>query len=709
MENFKNEDNFLKFNFDVSAFRLLGRELITDRITALFELVKNSYDANADNVTIEFISINPVNKYSKIIISDDGIGMDFNDVKNRWMVIGTSSKRRQRTSPIPYKRIVSGKKGIGRFAVDKLGAKLILKTKKKGTDKLFCLETDWINYSSLENNQMALKFEDSKDFFTDIKNKYWLEDAEIDCQGTILEISGVEEEWLERDIDRAYKELSKLISPNNDGKLYPFHINLKSEYRKYNDISIKPQLNNYATLKFELNANLDQLTQQILQFKNGELIIVDVPIRDCGPLKCTIYFFDKSAKDKYKKNYNVEIDGIKIYRDGLITTPFAEYVETQNEQKDILGLDKRRYSGFFDKLGTRDLLGYIEISDERNPLIIESTNRQGFVDNKAFYQLKKFVIEQIQQIESYLKSQKTVSRENTKSGLSGANDNIKDLKSDIAKIKNNSTPEVKKVLSDIEKNLSKLQGTVNKSINDYNKSEEEKKQIENLLFSLVSLQTFAAMFSHMTKHTIGHIITNAEYFNDNFPNPRLDERFLKISKKIYSEMIKLRTGVDFMLKYAKSDSNFEEISIKQLIDNLLNNIYQDIFSKEEIHVDLIFDNDLNLNYNRKAIEDIIDNLISNSIKALRNRPNKKIRCTGIVNEFDFTLFFSDNGAGISEQDKYRIFDIFFTTTSEIGGAGMGLYMARTRIEAMGGEIEVIENEFKPTGATFKITLPFIKH
>lgn len=703
-----NEETYLKFNFDVSAFRLLGRELITDRITALFELVKNSYDSNANDVTLEFININPINEDSKIIIRDDGFGMDLSDVKNRWMVIGTSSKRRERKTPEPYSRIVSGKKGIGRFAVDKLGAKLVLKTKKKGTNKLFCLETDWINYSKIENSQMSLNFEDSKDFFTDIKNRYWLEDAEIEKQGTILEISSIDEEWTESDIKRAFKELSKLISPNNDSKKFPFHIKLKTDYEKYKDISITPQLIDFATLKFELSYDLLNGTQEILQFKSNELKKIEVPIRDCGPLKITLFYFNQAAKDKYKKHFNVEIDGVKIYRDGLITTPFAEYVVEQNEQKDIFGLDKRRRSGFFDKIGTRDLLGQVEITDEKNPLIVESTNRQGFVDNNAFYQLRKITIEQVQQIENYLKYQKTSSRETTKSGLSGANDNIKDLKSDISRIKDTSSPEVKEVLTNIEKNLSKLQGTVNKSINDYNKSEDEKKQIENLLFSLVSLQTFAAMFSHMTKHTIGHLITSAEYFSNNFPNPKLEDRFLKISKKIYSEMIKLRRGVDFMLKYAKSDSEFEEISINELINNLFNNIYADIFSKENIKSEIILDKNLILNYNRKAIEDILDNLISNSIKALKNNSNKKIKCIGTVNNNDFTLIFSDNGSGISEQDKYRIFDIFFTTTAEDGGAGMGLYMARTRIEAMGGEIEVIENEFKPTGASFRIRLPFKK-
>jgi len=238
----KSENNYLSFNFDVSAYRLLGRELITDRITALFELVKNAYDANADNVTVEFLNINPKTEKSKIIISDDGLGMELADIKNRWMVIGTSSKRRERESLPPYKRKVSGKKGVGRFAVDQLGAKLVLKTKKKGTDQLLCLETDWSQYSKLENKQLTLDFDSKKDFFTDIKNEYWFENAPKDKQGTTLEISLVNDIWTEPDISRAYKELSKLVSPNNKKTKHPFNITIKAPYEGYQKKEIKTQL-----------------------------------------------------------------------------------------------------------------------------------------------------------------------------------------------------------------------------------------------------------------------------------------------------------------------------------------------------------------------------------------------------------------------------------------------------------------------------------
>jgi len=81
----------------------------------------------------------------------------------------------------------------------------------------------------------------------------------------------------------------------------------------------------------------------------------------------------------------------------------------------------------------------------------------------------------------------------------------------------------------------------------------------------------------------------------------------------------------------------------------------------------------------------------------------------IVEKDRFILYFSDNGCGIAEKDRDKIFDVFFTTTAEQGGAGLGLFIVKSRIEALNGKIELIENELKPTGTTFKIEFPFKNH
>ena len=65
----------------------LGRELVTDFVTALVELVKNSYDADAGSVQIKIEAANTPE--SRIIIADTGCGMTPSEFENRWMVIGT--------------------------------------------------------------------------------------------------------------------------------------------------------------------------------------------------------------------------------------------------------------------------------------------------------------------------------------------------------------------------------------------------------------------------------------------------------------------------------------------------------------------------------------------------------------------------------------------------------------------------------------------
>jgi sensor histidine kinase regulating citrate/malate metabolism len=91
--NNMDDNHKLKWRFDVSTFRLIGRDLITDRVTALFELVKNCYDANAQNVNVIFENVGAGKKQAVIRVEDDGYGMSFEDIRDKWMVIGTSSKR----------------------------------------------------------------------------------------------------------------------------------------------------------------------------------------------------------------------------------------------------------------------------------------------------------------------------------------------------------------------------------------------------------------------------------------------------------------------------------------------------------------------------------------------------------------------------------------------------------------------------------------
>lgn len=705
----------LRFKFDVSTFRLLGRELITDRITALFELVKNCYDANAEKVDVTFENLNPLSNQSRIIIEDNGLGMTFADIRDKWMVIGTSSKRRKRVSPAPYNRVVAGKKGVGRFAVDKLGGKLVMKTKKKGSPVWQCLETDWTKYSDEEDRQLKLNFEDSPEeqkLFTDIDNKYWTEPAVADIQGTRLEISSLNDVWLEKDVLRAYRELSKIVRPTLNVK-YPFIIWFHvPEYKTYDDKPVESLVLAKATLsyalKYRYDAEKQKYYQEYLEENKGTLIIKEKEAEVFGPIGFTIYYYDQEGKKNFTKEDR--IDGIKVYRDGIIATPFAEYKSSRDEQKDLFGIDKRRWSGFFEKLSTRDIIGWVDIKDELNPEIKDSTNRQDFVDNKEWSSLKDFVINQIHQIELFLKHKKETTKKENIKRLKKADSDIEDIKQKISRIKNNSffaSPEMESELNEITSRLGEIKQNVSASSKDYERMEEDRRQQENIMFSLVSLQAYAGQISHILRISIGIIKRSAEFVAKWVPLGQKQDKSVKHARRIFDEMNNLSKAMNFMLSYAEDDSTFEFFSVKEAMEELFEDRYNYLFEEENIDAECIVEEDFDLSYNKKAFQDMFGNLIDNSVKALRNCQDKRIRCTAFKESNNLVILFSDNGPGIPEENRDRIFDVFYTTTADLGGAGLGLYIVRTRLDSIKGTISIEPNEFKPTGATFKIIIPLI--
>ena len=711
----ENNPSTLRFKFDVSTFRLLGRELITDRITALFELVKNCYDANAEKVDVTFENLNPLSNQSRIIIEDNGLGMAFADIRDKWMVIGTSSKRRKRVSPAPYNRVVAGKKGVGRFAVDKLGGKLVMKTKKKGSPVWHCLETDWTKYSEEEDRQLKLNFENSPEeqkLFTDIDNKYWTEPAVADIQGTRLEISSLNDVWLERDIIRAYRELSKIVRPTMYVK-YPFNIWFHvPEYKTYDNKPVESLVLAKATLSYSLKYRYDEVKQkyyqEYLEESRGNLAVKEKVAEVFGPIVFTIYYYDQEGKKNFTKEDR--IDGIKVYRDGIIATPFAEYKSSRDEQKDLFGIDKRRWSGFFEKLSTRDIIGWVDIKDELNPEIKDSTNRQDFVDNKEWSSLKDFVISQIHQIELYLKHKKETTKKENAERLKKADSDIEDIKQKISRIKRTSffaSPEMESELNEITSRLGEIKQNVSASSKDYEQMEEDRRQQENIMFSLVSLQAYAGQISHILRISIGIIKRSAEFVAKWIPLGQKYDKSVKHARRVFDEMNNLSKAMNFMLSYAEDDSTFEFFSIKEAIEELFEDRYRFLFEEESIKAEYVVEDDFELSYNKKAFQDMFGNLIDNSVKALRNTEVKRIKCSVYRDKDDLVMLFSDNGPGIPEESRDRIFDVFYTTTADLGGAGLGLYIIRTRLDSIKGTITLEPNEFKPTGATFKIVIPLI--
>lgn len=138
----KKDKNFQRFFIDAKTLIHLGRDSIKDHTTALIELVKNCYDADAKNVDVEIIS---KGKKPIIRVADNGFGMTRDQLLNNWLRIGFSNKRQSKMSELGRRR--TGEKGIGRISTDRLGAQIELISKTE-SDGLVGLKVNWDEFDS---------------------------------------------------------------------------------------------------------------------------------------------------------------------------------------------------------------------------------------------------------------------------------------------------------------------------------------------------------------------------------------------------------------------------------------------------------------------------------------------------------------------------------------------------------------------------------
>ena len=182
----------IKHTVDAKHLKNIGEQSVSSPVQALIELVKNSHDADALNCKVHFyadVSLENFLDVKKIVIEDDGFGMTFEDIRDKWMRIGTKSKEEETVSRF-FKRRVSGAKGMGHFACQKLGNKITLKSspmmwrgrQSDRPDDNLTLNINWNDYQTGEN-------------LTDIPNELVFSKREDKKHGIVLEITDLKHKW----------------------------------------------------------------------------------------------------------------------------------------------------------------------------------------------------------------------------------------------------------------------------------------------------------------------------------------------------------------------------------------------------------------------------------------------------------------------------------------------------------------------------------
>lgn len=398
----------LNFRISSALKNIIGRELINDKFIAVFELVKNSYDAGAKRVDIDFLDFYGENP--TIVISDNGTGMSYNDLKNKWLFVAYSEKK-EKNHDSGYrdriKRKTAGAKGVGRFSCDRLGAKLSIETSTSVESDINILNVDWDNFEKDDSNE-----------FIDIRVDYEKKKkVNTGYSGTKVTISSLRENWNKSDLLALKKSLCRLINPDF----------IEGEDDEFNIYINVPDLVEYDLGKNELERINGRISNDVFEklnikttnifveiSKDGQTISTTLTdrgqyiyrIKEKNPfcaldsIRVKLFYLNKSAKRTFTMSMGIEptrYGSIFVYKNNFRVYPYGE------PGLDVFDIDRRKAQGYNRYLGTRDLLGRISIESDDKHFIETSSRNNGFLATQEFVQLRKFFDEKVfRQLEKYV-------------------------------------------------------------------------------------------------------------------------------------------------------------------------------------------------------------------------------------------------------------------------------------------------------------------
>jgi hypothetical protein len=387
--------------------KTIGEELISNDNVAVIELVKNSYDSDSPIVDITFngkIKEKEEGKKKKkyiernnasIIIYDEGKGMDFNTIETAWMEPATNFKKKEANQNT--KRKFTGEKGIGRFASAKLASHLELITRQENGDEIV-VKFNWNDFSDEEKylDKIVVKWEIRKP-------------KEIKRSGTILKLFGLNNDWDEDKIRELRVTLSRLLNPIVPAEDFLISLNIPKELDNSLDGTIerpetlnKPDYSISGIITKEgrpknfIFYSKNKGVKVTLSFTEKEFQLKDPPRTSLsGQISFEFRIWNRDELNKLSreinstvKNVKKDLDdlaGISIYRDNVRVLPYG------NKNNDWARLEFRRVNNPTLRLSNNQIVGYISIGLESNPLLKDQSNREGIVEGPALEDLKELI------------------------------------------------------------------------------------------------------------------------------------------------------------------------------------------------------------------------------------------------------------------------------------------------------------------------------
>jgi signal transduction histidine kinase len=680
--------------------KTIGEELISSDIVALLELVKNSYDADATIIVIEFNGRVVIEKDGKkeikklikegssVQVYDDGTGMTLDTIKETWMEPATISKKGSIKSE-GKKRRYTGEKGIGRFSSAKLSSALEIITKFKSDNEVVA-NFNWQDFDDIE-------------LYLDQVKCSWEVRTPIEFpktkHGTKLVLNNLNSDWDEEKIRQLRITLQRLINPVAPVTDFLIELKLPIEFESYSGIIDAPE--SLTKPNHSIKGKVDEQGNLTVEYKSKKLGKISIDRKTVlkpeeklktGPFEFDFRVWDRDSEalrevadetetkvNDVKKALN-EISGISIYRDKFRVLPYGD------PKIDWLRLDLRRVNNPTLRISNNQIIGFVAVELEKNPEFKDQSNREGIVDSEAFTQLREFVILILNELEikRYEERPREADQAENQQGLFN-NFSI----APVAQLVQTKLPNDKEALALVAKTEATIQQGV--------------KRIQEVLSRYRRLSTLGLLIDVIlhdgnnflaTIDSEAHLLSKEIAKKDSDPNA-VKEHIKNINegRKVLAQLFKRIEPFG-----GRKRGRPKDIIIEDAIANVfalykselakLNISYALPKSQNEVRID---DGELQM---------IFVNLLQNSLYWLESVTNER-KIEVLVERTDEELYvvFSDSGPGIKEEHQQIIFDPYFTTRPD--GVGLGLTIVGELVTEYDGDFTLIDNG-PLDGASFKI-------
>jgi signal transduction histidine kinase len=719
---------------------MLGEQLIKNERIALIEIIKNSYDADADWVKVSFQNFSDNFEYnaaSKIIIEDNGFGMSLDTIKDHWLnpaTPGKLNKKQEEKRKTAKGRIVQGEKGIGRFAMLKLGKKIIITTRPKNGENEYVIDYDFSKYDNdflTENGKEKLLFLNDLDIsVTERKPEYFIERSiplgirkkKAPPFGTMLEISDLKGTWTDDKVKSAFLDTIKLNSIFIESKRKEFEVlfyrdNEVLSFGKDRLEKLRVLLNEKSVLHIKdgcfdndglfFKYTIDNQPQKIaittpaitgLRIFNDRFGDHAKELKkrkiECGSFGFEFYIFDLSPKASAKYQLDkddkktIKENRIYLYRDDIRVYPYGE------PEDDWLRIDEYRGKiAAGDFLSNDQVIGCINITQKDNPKLKDKTNREGLIEEgnatEDFIVLLQTFLAYIRQFP--FKKYKDNEANKNKQDIFKTEQVASDF--EILKISTANNPKLKELVEKTEKNYKKEREFL----------VQRAETTEDLAGVGLSVETASHDIMSLMEKAIGSLnaLIDALMSNDSIDNDYLSKELQSIHWQMSFIEGKLK---DIQLLFKSSKQRRRNIRVVEVLQKV-EKIYKSLLIKN--HIDFKINSigsPLVAKTTDAVLLQLFLNLMDNSIYWL-NQIDKKIKKIEVLLDGNKgVMFFSDNGPGINEDDIPYIFEAFFSGKGE-EGRGLGLYIAKQLLERNDYSIHLadISSEKKLSGANFVVS------